>query len=156
MITEIWKPIPDYPGYEVSSHGRFKNLEGNINDFSNCQQSTRRTIGIRNTNSLKSKQLHSVIAEVFIGPRPKGFVVNHKDRNPGNNNLSNLEYITKSENSRHWKHHKKPEPGSTVQIEASISQALNDELRKEAEGVNRSFSNYIAYLLINRQAVKEG
>lgn len=46
--------------------------------------------------------------------------------------------------------------GKTVQINVSIPKQLNDKLREEAEAVNRSFSNYIAYLLINRQAVKEG
>lgn len=37
-------------------------------------------------------------------------------------------------------------PGNTTQINVSIPNNLNDELRKEAEEVNRSFSNYIAHL----------
>jgi len=46
--------------------------------------------------------------------------------------------------------------GNTKQINITVPKKLEIELRKEAEAVNRSFSNYIAYLLINRQAVKEG
>ena len=47
-------------------------------------------------------------------------------------------------------------PGKTVQINVSIPKTLNDELRIEAGQVNRSFSNYTAWILINRQAIKEG
>lgn len=46
--------------------------------------------------------------------------------------------------------------GTTIQINVSIPKELNDQLREEAKEVNRSFSNYIAWILINRQAVKEG
>ena len=47
-------------------------------------------------------------------------------------------------------------PGKTIQVNVSIPKPLNDELRIEAEEANRSFSNYIAWILINRQAIREG
>jgi len=45
--------------------------------------------------------VHSIVAEYFIGPRPTGYQINHKDRNKGNNHVSNLEYVTPQENVRH-------------------------------------------------------
>ena len=38
---------------------------------------------------------------MFLGECPNGYVVNHKDGNPLNNNVSNLEYISQSDNIRH-------------------------------------------------------
>jgi hypothetical protein len=47
------------------------------------------------------RTLHSIIAECFIGPRPKGLTINHKDGNRWNNASDNLEYISGSENVKH-------------------------------------------------------
>ena len=44
---------------------------------------------------------HHIVMEAFIGPRPTDRVVNHKDGNKQNNALSNLEYVTRKENSKH-------------------------------------------------------
>ncbi len=47
--------------------------------------------------------VHRLVAEHFIGPCPEdGMVVNHKDGDPFNNHVSNLEWATVSENSEHY------------------------------------------------------
>lgn len=46
-----------------------------------------------------TESIHSLVALTFIGPRPKGFEVGHKDGNRFNNSVSNLEYITPKQNS---------------------------------------------------------
>lgn len=45
--------------------------------------------------------VHCLMMESFVGPRPVGHEVNHKDGNKQNNHLNNLEYVTKSENAKH-------------------------------------------------------
>lgn len=45
--------------------------------------------------------VHDLVAAAFIGPKPIGLTVNHIDGDKTNNLPSNLEYITKSENSKH-------------------------------------------------------
>ena len=49
----------------------------------------------------KSKHIHKLVAEAFIGDCPVGFHVNHKDGYKENNCPDNLEYITPSQNSIH-------------------------------------------------------
>lgn len=59
--------------------------------------------------------IHSLVAEAFIGPRPHGLEVNHKDLNKLNNRKENLEYVTRSQNALHAMAHlgrwqKMPQP----------------------------------------------
>ncbi len=46
-------------------------------------------------------KVHQIVAAAFIGPCPDGMEVNHKDGNKLNNSVSNLEYVTKQENTQH-------------------------------------------------------
>lgn len=52
-------------------------------------------------NKIHRKTLHSIVAEAFLGPRPRGKVVNHIDGNKWNNEAKNLEYLTREENLKH-------------------------------------------------------
>jgi hypothetical protein len=49
----------------------------------------------------KAKHIHSIVANHFLGERPKGLCVNHIDGNKLNNKPSNLEYVTITENIMH-------------------------------------------------------
>ena len=51
----------------------------------------------------KSYRVHRLVAEAFLPPppTPKHKCVNHKDGNPSNNHVSNLEWCTHSENNAH-------------------------------------------------------
>lgn len=53
----------------------------------------------------KSIEIHRIVAKFFIGERPDGYVVNHKDGDKLNNSPSNLEYVTIAENIRHSVEH---------------------------------------------------
>ena len=96
---EDWKPIPFHPKYEVSTKGRvyshkFKHimkltLDGNY-------------LAIRLKDG--NYQVHTLIAKAFLGPPPSDIKfprVNHKDGNGKNNHLSNLEWLSSSNNSLH-------------------------------------------------------
>jgi hypothetical protein len=49
----------------------------------------------------KSVQIHTIVANYFLGNKPKNLCVNHIDGNKLNNAPSNLEYVTIRENILH-------------------------------------------------------
>lgn len=53
------------------------------------------------SGKMNSPMVHSIVAQTFIGERPEGYHVNHKDGNKLNNNINNLEYLTSSDNLKH-------------------------------------------------------
>lgn len=50
--------------------------------------------------------VHRLVYETFIGPIPEGYQIHHKDHNPKNNHLSNLELTTVWENNYYSAHRK--------------------------------------------------
>lgn len=103
---EIWKVIPEFPDYAVSSHGNVKRITAchGTRPGKIAKPRTLRgysTVRVRKDNKYHSRGVHSLVAMAFIGPRPHGMVVNHKDTNKANNHFSNLEYCTQYENVHH-------------------------------------------------------
>ena len=50
-------------------------------------------------NTKKDYHIHRIVVENFIGPIPPDMVVNHKNENPSDNNVENLEICTRRYNS---------------------------------------------------------
>ncbi len=49
----------------------------------------------------RTRKVHRLVAEAFIGPIASGLTVNHLDGNKANNDVENLEIVTRAENSQH-------------------------------------------------------
>lgn len=100
-MEEIWKDIPGYEGkYQVSSFGRVRSLDriDDENHFRKGQiMKTKLLRGyvrvpLRDGKKQKDYQVHRLVASAFI-PNPDNLPqVNHKDCNPGNNHVENLEW----------------------------------------------------------------
>ena len=101
MTTETFKQVPHYPNYEVSTQGRIRNHKrGNLMKGSDNGKGYR---FVKMTNS-RGRQKHCLIHRVVLStflPKEGNFDVNHIDGNKYNNTLGNLEWVTKSENTRH-------------------------------------------------------
>lgn len=115
---EIWKKIEGTDHYFISSHGRVKKV------FVSKQKSPYKKaldrdvflkpgktivaynpgyffVRIRIYGELKSLYNHRLVAQHFI-PNPNNLPqVNHKDGNPHNNHLRNLEWVTPKQNIHH-------------------------------------------------------
>lgn len=124
-MKEIWKKIEGYDYYEISNFGRVKSLKrtrvGNNKIGKNKKnpkkfyyvvpekylKPIKSNAGYPVVNLFKSKTdsrpygIHRLVAEAFI-PNPENKPqVNHLDGNKENYSLTNLEWVTASENGLH-------------------------------------------------------
>lgn len=102
---EEWRSIEIFNGkYEVSNYGNVRSLWfGKVKPIK-LYNSTNGYLDftVRNgKDKPKHMRVHVAVAEAFLGKRPKGLVINHKDGNKHNNHVNNLEYVTYSENNLH-------------------------------------------------------
>ena len=102
-MEEIWKDIEGYKGmYMVSSLGRVKTLIGRYKNVTILKESIKNN-GYCSITLYKNKKphhywVHRLVAQAFI-PNPNNYpVVNHKDENPKNNCVENLEWCTQEYN----------------------------------------------------------
>ena len=110
-----WRDVPSSPMYQVSSTGDVRSKDRIIQVHTNGRGTyDRQRAGqpIRFTTLPagylvvvlgrgNKRTVHSLVAEAFIGPRPQGMDINHKDGNKKNNNVGNLEYCSRSANMKH-------------------------------------------------------
>lgn len=104
---EIWKPIVGYDGYEVSNLGRVRSLDridsrnhfikGKIISL-NKRKGEYLSFSLCKNGKVKAVNVHRIVAQAFI-PNPNNYsIVNHKDENPLNNCVDNLEWCTHKHN----------------------------------------------------------
>jgi hypothetical protein len=105
-MTEEWRAVLD-GNYEVSNCGQFRRATpGRKTWVGRIMAPVLMKIGyycVGPTVNGKNvtMTIHSLVAEAFLGERPEGASVNHKDGIKTNNHVSNLEYVTHAENMRH-------------------------------------------------------
>jgi len=112
-MLEIWKDIHNFSNYQISNMGNIKRKERLIIDSRNHKyllkekilKSTKLkngylTVTLRKNKKSYLKYIHVLVAESFLGFN-KNLIVNHKDGNKDNNHVTNLEWVTYSENNQH-------------------------------------------------------
>lgn len=107
-MMEQWVNISwTYNVYAASSEGRIKSNECPRKDGRICKETILKTwignhgyqtVALRVNGKYKRCTVHSLVAECFLGVKPKGTEIDHIDGNKQNNAANNLQYITRSEN----------------------------------------------------------
>lgn len=98
--AERWLPVVGFEtSHEVSDLGRVRRLGGR------CVKASLTSDGylsltLRAGGRHKTRTVHLLVADAFLGPRAKGFEVDHVDGDRANARLSNLEAVTHAENVR--------------------------------------------------------
>ena len=107
-MVEVWKPIVGYDGYQVSNLGNVRSMNYRGTGVEKMLVPKKNNCG-RLWVELKGKPLliHRLVAIAFI-PNEKNLPqINHKDENPQNNTVENLEWCTGEYNrNTYLEHHK--------------------------------------------------
>jgi len=116
-MSEIWKDINGFPGYQVSNQGRIRTLDRYVWNKSNGSNSLLKgmihkldttgkeyaQIGVWVDGKCKKYLVHRLVAEYFVHNPDNLPEVNHEDRNKLNNNDWNLRWVTRLGNMQHLK-----------------------------------------------------
>lgn len=101
---EICKPIPGYPNYEVSNWGRIFIIKNGtrVEKLPRPCSGRERYLNIQLWNQGQKKKIcvHNLVAKVFLGEIPEGYVVDHINNNPSDNYVTNLQIVTVAENGK--------------------------------------------------------
>lgn len=108
-MTEEWRSVSSFEGiYSISNLGRLRRDKADRGSVVGriLKPKTNSANGYNYyILSLKCKKItfsvHKLVCAAFIGPRPPGYEINHKDGIKTNNALSNLEYVTPKQNCAH-------------------------------------------------------
>jgi hypothetical protein len=100
-----FKDIEGFPNYKVSSSGQIYLARHDRLAKQHRDHRGYMSVGVSADGTKKRFPVHRLVAEAFI-PNPEGKpVVNHKNGNPSDNRVENLEWVTQAENCRHAMDH---------------------------------------------------
>lgn len=112
-MKEIWKDIIGYEGkYQVSNLGNVRSLnylnqKGFVKILKQSKHNKNsagiyyKMVTLCSNGKEQMKSVHRLVAEAFIeNPENLNFI-NHKDENPSNNNVTNLEWCSPKYNSNY-------------------------------------------------------
>ena len=93
------KPIVNYESYLIYENGDVKNLNTNKMLKGSISENGYRYYRLSLNNEKKMFYAHRLVAEHFLENLNNLPVVNHKDGNKLNNEVSNLEWVSYSDNA---------------------------------------------------------
>lgn len=142
MNTELWRPIKDFDGYEVSDHGNVRcwNNQNGCGSKVATPRLLKLTkfvgrdyykVAISNKDGRRDRRVHQLVLEAFVGPRPSpNHVVMHLDDNGLNNHVSNLKWGTNQENSDDMVRKGRSMRGEKASL-AKITEATAKQIKSE-------------------------
>ena len=145
---EIWKAIPGFPGYEVSDFGNVRswyNPGNHSAKFADTPKEMKQfftgpvgkeylSINLYRNRKHKTKRVHCLVLEAFIGPRPPNKVACHGDGDKNNNRLSNLRWDTRAANEQDKMAHGRSTIGERNGMSKLTSEQVLDIRRLDAMG----------------------
>lgn len=150
-VKEVWKYVVGLEGkYEVSNLGRVRSLPRYLKCKGGALRFYYGRVLLPGTYpsgyrfvvlspSKKSYYIHRLVAMAFI-PNPNNYpMVNHKDENPSNNNVENLEWCTCKYNNNY----------------SHVGTKINLKKRKPVKGINIKTGDVMHFVSL-AEAVRQG
>ena len=108
--AEIWLPVHGHPGYEVGDLGNIRSIDRLVIDkngrrlnYKGRVKKLRRSSGYLTVDLgwyEPTHKVHRLVAAAFLGPRPPGAFVCHRNDDKADNRPDNLYYGSNRSNSR--------------------------------------------------------
>ena len=97
---EVWRDIPNFYRYQVSSIGRIKNIKTGkiLSQFKNPNGYMFAAL-VNNENKQKNVRVHIIVATCFLRERPRNYDVHHINGIKHDNYYKNLKYISHGRHS---------------------------------------------------------
>ena len=129
------KKIKDYENYEIYDNGDVLNIRTGKILTGSIGENGYKYYRLSKNGIKKMFYAHRLVAEAFLSNPANLPVVNHKDGNKLNNLISNLEWVSYSENTQQWHDNKKEKNRKSF---IKYEKDLDNEQWKEI----KSFDNY--------------
>lgn len=100
----IWKHAPGYINIQVNQYGQVR--DAGTHELSSMFMSGEYlAINCKAVNYTRKfpVHVHRLVMAAFKGERPEGYHIDHKDGDKLNNQVTNLHYVTRSQNQRNRK-----------------------------------------------------
>lgn len=107
FIIQDCLQMDEFPYYYISKDGKIYSIRSKKYIRTRHDGNGYEIVTLYNGKTKKDLLVHRIVAELYI-PNPKNKpMVNHKDSNKKNNNHTNLEWVSASENMKHYYNYRK-------------------------------------------------
>lgn len=166
-MNEDIRPIPGFYGYGVTPDGRvWSQKRGGWSVVAQSAVSHKPgaqgylKVGISDGHKRRYPLVHTLVASVFLGPKPDGMQVNHKDGNTHNNSYVNLEYTSQEANIRHaFRHglnvHKRGSEHPMAKLDEDQVRAIRADAAKGASIADLARSHHVTCRCISQVITRE-
>lgn len=137
---EIFKTISGLPEYSVSDEGNVRsNRTGRILKPETLKKMGYKRVTLSVNGETTRVFIHRLVAQEFIPNTGNKSYVNHIDNDPSNNKVTNLEWVTHSENMKHC-----AKEGRGTSSIAAYATAKSKRDKREAEFKERLGSTFVS------------
>lgn len=97
----MWKTVEGYEQYEVSDSGYIKNIRTGKTLGRRLDKDGYPSVYLYSNGKGTNKKVHRLVAKAFLNRDPNRDQINHKNGIKEDNRVDNLEWCTRSENTKH-------------------------------------------------------
>nr|WP_052492228.1 HNH endonuclease signature motif containing protein [Enterococcus gallinarum] len=137
---ELWRKVRDYENYEISTHGRVMNTCRNKLLAPNKNTWGYLGVFLYKNGVEKRFQIHRLVAQAFLENPLEKNEVNHIDGDKTNNCITNLEWVTRSENMKHAHQNNLMDISKAYKM-SSKTQGIKLTVFDKKSGIKKTFKN---------------